>query len=427
MSPIARSSASSIDVARRPGKAAPGVLHVCLGGRARSRSSLARVLPLLARPPYGHPTALLTDDLPVLLRRASLAAIPYRVLEGPPEGWCGALRTVHAARALAHQVGARIVHAHGYAALPLGARIATRLRLPLLFSADDAPPSEDEAGLNGHRPSRAFTPLGVFAEPAERLLRCPVEVVPGPVDPRDYGGDHSPEQVAYDLALDPTTLHIGMVGDLESPACGGEAFVRAAARTLERIPFCEFVVIGEGRERDRMEALAHRERVLGRFRFLAPTVGLPRMLLALDAIAFPGSPCLYPWELLDAAASPVPLVVADHPVHREMLAGAQEVEWLPAGEVEPLATYFLRVLGRAGKQRGRADTYIVTRSAEGPTLVRARPSSTGYDLSSGELSAYEILADDFSRRRELVFRRHALPSVLARLSAAYHSSSETAP
>lgn len=403
------------------------MLHVCLGGTTRSRTALARLLPQLAREPYRHPTAILTDDHPVLLRRASRAQIPHRVLEAPPASWYAGVRARLHGRALARQVGARVVHAHGYEGLGLALRVASGLGVPLLFSADDAPPRAESLGLNGCRPTRAFTSLTAYREEAERLLRCPVEVVPCAVDPRDYGGDHAPQQVVHDLSLDPTTLHIGMAADFRTPGSGGEVFVEAAALTLSRIPFCEFVVIGDGPDRDRIEGLAHRARILGRFRFLPYTVSLPRMLLALNAIAFPGDPVTYPWELLDAAASPVPIVAADHAVYRELLAGALKVDWVPAGSAEELARCFLRLLDRVGNPKGRGDGYLLTRSTTGGelSLVRSRPSSTGYDLSSGEMSEYEILADDFTRRRELVFRRHALRATLERLSAAYAASSET--
>lgn len=395
----------------------PAVLHVCLGGGARSRASVARMVPLLASLVGKHPTAILSDEHPVLQRRAARLGIATRLLPTAPSNWLGRVRAEMAGARLGHAIGARLVHAHGYPALELSGQIARRLRVPLLATCDDAPPTNGELRLDARRPDRAFSSLGVFAPEIGERLGCAVEIAACPIDPRDYGGDHAPPEVVLELGLDPTTQHVGMAADLSTPDSGGAIFVEAAARTLAAIPFCEFVVIGDGAERDRLERLAHRLGVLGRFRFLPHTVGLPRMLSGLDAIAIPGAPRSFPWEALDAAATPVPLVCSDHPVHREVLDGALEVDWTPYGSAADLARWILAFLGRLPSRKRSIEAYMALGAGRG--LVRSRPSSTGYDLSSGDMSEYDILADDFTRRRELILRRHAPEAAARRYHAAY--------
>ncbi len=396
----------------------PPVLHVCLRGSPRGRAYLTRLIPALAERSTRHPSAILCDEHPVLMRRASRMGIPLRMMQGNGAVWPHRFAAGASAMAIGRGGRVRVVHAHGYAA---AAAASSVLRAPLLLSAYSLPPDRPLSRAAVRRVARTHVPLAAYVEPTRELMGSSVEVLPCALDARDFKGNHIPEEVMRDLTLDPTVLHIGFAGDLDEDASGAETFVRAAARALRAIPFCEFVVIGSGHRLPEVEGLAHREGVLGRFRFLPGRFSLPWVLSALDAVAFPGRPVGFPWEVIEAASCRSHIVASRTPVHRELLDGAPEVAWIDEGDSEALAERFLRIITSTGAGTRRADQLVMTRRAgRGEArLVNSRPSSTGYDLDSGDMDEYEILADDLTRRKDLMMRRHSLDATLGRLADAY--------
>lgn len=403
------------------------VLHIEAGTGERTRAYLGRLLSVLSGVPGQHPAALVCGDDPVLIRRASRAGV---VVSTPSLGR-GRVRDVWAAVVLGWQMarhtGARVVHAHGLDALAPAAIVARLRRAPIVLSLY-ALPKTSVRRLALRAVARTLVPLAEYAQPVRSALGVAAETIHCGLDPRGFDGSAVPQRVVRELGLDPYTLRFGMVAGEDGSWDGGEVFVRAAAQTLQRIPSCDFVVIGPDSFLKRAEDLAHHLRVLGRFRLLPNDGELPRILTALSAVAFPGNPRTFPWEVVEAGASRIPIVASDVPVHREILDGAPEVTWIPSADVGALAAELVRVLTSTPASRGDLRGYLSARrtSQTKPDELPAwaRPSPVGYDLSSGDMDEYEIMADDYTRRKVLMFRRFSMDEAVAKLVSVYRAAAE---
>jgi glycosyltransferase involved in cell wall biosynthesis len=405
------------------------VLHVLQGADARTRHYLSRLLPALARAPVSHPGAVATPKEPLLERQASRAGLEVQRLPARLDGWLTRRRTVGACRRAGIASGARLVHAHGLDSVELAAAAASKLRVPLVVSAylrADEPPSLPAKVKR--QVTRAVVPLLAFREGVRAALEAPVTVVPWGLDRRDLDGDHAPQRVMVELGLDPMTLHLGMAGDLSTAECGGDVFVDAAAAALKRIPFCDYAIIGTGAYAEVLQRRAHRLGILGRFRFVPYSRTLPRALTALNLITFPGRPRHFPWEVAEAAACRVPIVAADCPEHREILGDESAgVTWIKPGDVDGLASEFLRVLSSTGEPDPEWNWLMITRPDGAEQAVQARPSLTGVDISEGDLEEYDIVPDQYSKRRVSVLSRYSFRDAVAELSDVYRQVSGDAP
>ena len=398
----------------------PAVLHVDMGESARTRRFLARLIPTLARDPYCHPSAIVCPAHQLIERQAGRASVAVTRLVGPARGVASSVRAALLCRNAGRGIGTRVVHAHGPGSLRTAATAARLLRAALIASVYEVPSCAPVKASGARRAARVLVPLDSFRGCVEAFFARPVEVLPWGVDKRDLDGSPVPERVARELGLDPMTLHIGMTGDLSGPSSGGETFVRAAVEALSVIPFCDYVVIGSGDYVGYIEGLAHQLGVLGRFRFVPASHGLARVLTTLSAVVFPGRPRSFPWELVEAAACRTPIVASDCPEHREVLDGEVQVTWLAEGDVAGLAERFLKVLSRPGEAAPSTRRFLARRQRDSNELpLWARPSPTGYDISDGDLDEYDIIADDFSRRRANVLRRFSFEATVARLSELY--------
>lgn len=398
----------------------PGVLHIDVDETARTRRFLSRLVPALARDPYCHPSAIVCPPNQLVERQATRAGVTVTRLADMNSGLRTAVRAALLCRTVGRRVGARVVHAHGPGSLVLGCAAARLLRATLVASVYEIPAAASVRPSSARGAARVVVPLDSFRAPVEAFFARPVEVLPWGVDRRDLDGSPVPERAVRELGLDPMTLHIGMAGDLSGPSCGGEAFVRAAAEALRIIPFCDYVVIGSGQYVGHLESLAHQLGVLGRFRFVPGSHGFPRVLSTLAAVVFPGRPRSFPWEVVEAAACRTPIIASDCPEHREVLDGEVQVTWLREGDEEGLTGCFLKLLNRTGRSVSSVRGFLARRRRDSNDLpLWARPSPTGYDISDGDLDEYDIIADDFSRRKANVLRRFSFDATVARLSELY--------
>ena len=102
---------------------------------------------------------------------------------------------------------------------------------------------------------------------------------------------------------------VGMVAALR-PEKNHGMFLRMAARVASEAPAARFLVIGEGPERLRLEALARDLRLEGHVQFLGARDDMPGLLRALDVAVLCSLPVVetFPVSLLEALATGVPVV-----------------------------------------------------------------------------------------------------------------------
>ena len=219
-----------------------------------------------------------------------------------------------AARVLLQSLRPDIVHTHGYRPDALDSGVARRLGIPTVTTI------HGESFLGGRtrlyewfqwRAYRRFDAvIAVSASLQETALSRGV--------PRDRvhlirnawpGGVMfaSREAARHELGLSPADRVVGWIGRM-IPVKGGDVFLRALADP--RAAQTAAVLIGDGRERSRLESLAAELGVLPRVRFAGGIEGAARLLRAFDAFVLSSRSEGTPIVLFEAMSAGVPIVAS---------------------------------------------------------------------------------------------------------------------
>jgi glycosyltransferase involved in cell wall biosynthesis len=133
-----------------------------------------------------------------------------------------------------------------------------------------------------------------------------VVVIPNAIDPERYVVTEAREELRARLRLPPGLL-IGVLAGLR-PQKDHRTFLRAAAVVGKSEPRAQFVLIGDGQEREALEALARQLGIAERVVFAGDQKNVPEWLKALDiAVLSSGAECL-PNAVLEAMACSLPVV-----------------------------------------------------------------------------------------------------------------------
>jgi len=212
--------------------------------------------------------------------------------------------------------------------------------------------------LNRHDLDIAQGRLGI---PTKKL-----HLIPNGVDPDRHAPPKAAERERirkknFGVAKD--EVAVGMVGRLwrqKNPAC----FVRAAIRLLkEGASSVRFFLIGDGEEREGLEAIARKSGFGDRIRILGWRGDVEKLLGGLDIFVLPSLWEGLPLAILEAMASGLPVVASDIPGNRDLVMEGRTGFLFPVGDEEALAAKLLpllldrsraRRLGIAGRKRALA-------------------------------------------------------------------------
>ncbi len=261
-----------------------------------------------------------------------------------------------------------LVHVHG-ASLPLlGALPAlTALGRPVVAKVAALHQGVEAGDLRGH-----WGPLGpAFARAlrrvdawvattaeiadalaAEGYARARIARIPNFVDPARFRPPTAAERRAARASLGlGEEVVVLCAGRLTARKCVDAllaAFARAAgAVQAGAAPAPRLVVLGDGPERARLEALAARLPGRPRVRFDGFAVDVERWLRAADVFALPSRIEGLPNALLEALATGLAAVATDLGGCREVLAPEREGLLVPVGDVDALAAALARLLADA--------------------------------------------------------------------------------
>jgi glycosyltransferase involved in cell wall biosynthesis len=187
---------------------------------------------------------------------------PLVALALPSYFWCFR----RAARRALHDFRPDVVHAHWW--VPSGI-VASTLRTPFLVTShgsdvrllESVPPTRSLARRVLGRASAITTVSRFLADDLRRLipqLETPVEVLPMPLDVAHFERGRSEEKVRPSRIL--------YAGNLVASK-GVDVLIEAVARLRERGIECELRILGEGPERERLEALARQLGIAGAVAF----------------------------------------------------------------------------------------------------------------------------------------------------------------
>lgn len=166
------------------------------------------------------------------------------------------------------------------------------------------------------------------------------------------------------LGAGPSEPLIGTVGRLVEPKKGIPAFLAAARILAREIPEVRFAIVGDGPDRERLEAAAVREGVSHRTTFAGIRRDIPEVMGALDILVQPSN-----WEgfgltLLEAMAAGTPVVATRVGGVPEVVVDGTTGVLVPPGNPELLARACGDLLndrqralelGRAGAERVRTE------------------------------------------------------------------------
>jgi glycosyltransferase involved in cell wall biosynthesis len=167
---------------------------------------------------------------------------------------------------------------------------------------------------------------------------------------------------------------IGAVGRLE-PEKGYDVAIRA----LRDIPEATLVLVGDGSERERLEALARELGLADRVELTGWSDEARRYLPGFDAFVLPSRQEGFPLAVIEAMLAGLPVIAADVGSVGEAVVDGETGYLVPVGEPAVLAERLRRVLsdrelaqqlGRSGRERALANFTAETMARSFETLYR---------------------------------------------------------
>jgi len=259
-----------------------------------------------------------------------------------------------------------------------GRLAAWRAGVPVIASALHSTGWPDGVG----RLNRMLAPLtdafiavarahGDYLVERERFPRHKVHVIPNGVDADRFRDGSARLEVRAELGLTPTTPVAGIVAALR-PEKNHELLLRAAAVVRERIPEATFLVVGDGPERVKLEAIADELGIRPAVRFLGTRSDIPRLLSAIDVFVLTSRMEANPVSILEAMATARPVVAPNVGSIAESVRDGVTGYLTEQGNGEQVANRIIELLENPTQARemGRAGQQVVVErwSLEGMVL-----------------------------------------------------------
>jgi glycosyltransferase involved in cell wall biosynthesis len=252
-------------------------------------------------------------------------------------------------RDLASRTNADIVHAHGYKADIYTYIALRRSSIPLVSTCHTWYDNDLFVSLYGMADRmvlRSFAAVvSVSDEVKLRLLKAGVRedkihLVQNGIDIRLF------DNAAPSLLENSTTAHppiVGLIGRLANEK-GVDIFLRAAARVLVELPSTEFVVVGEGPDREKLESLIDELKIRESVSILGRRDDMPSVYASLEIMVSASRQEGLPIAILEGMASGRPIIAtAVGAVPTVVLDGRTGV-LLPPEKVEALASSIANLL-----------------------------------------------------------------------------------
>lgn len=264
-------------------------------------------------------------------------------------------RTVIASlRELVTRTEADVVHAHGYKA-DVYVYLALRgMETPFISTCHNWPKGGRLVALYGvldRLVLRRFARVvAVSDEVKQRLLRAGVSAekirqIRNGIDLRPFAGA---------VATSTGGLTVGWVGRL-SREKGADVFLRSAARVVMEVPEARFVVVGDGPDRETLEALIGELHIRENVSMLGRRDDIPSVLASVDVMVSSSRQEGLPMAILEGMASGLPLIataVGDVPT---VVRNEQTGVLVPAEDVGALSGAMVGLL-RDPERRKRLGT-----------------------------------------------------------------------
>jgi glycosyltransferase involved in cell wall biosynthesis len=188
-----------------------------------------------------------------------------------------------------------------------------------------------------------------------------VHLIYNGIRPEEYDPAHLKREkrlaARADLGVPRDSFLIGAVGEL-TPRKGHAALVDAVAGLSREFGRVHLVIVGEGRERESLRALARREGVADRLHLTGFRSDVAAVLAGLDVFAFPSLREGFGYALIEAMAAALPVVASRTSSIPEIVEDGKTGYLVPPGDARSLAGTLRRLLispheGQAMGETGR--------------------------------------------------------------------------
>ena len=169
-----------------------------------------------------------------------------------------------------------------------------------------------------------------------------IHVIPYGVDAEKFHCAMSREEARENLGLPGDRFLVGTVGRLEEQK-GQKYLIDAAGRLRREGREMTLLIVGSGREEDRLRKQAMREGIGDAVLFLGTRRDLPELFRAMDVFAFPSLWEGFPIALLSAMAAGLPVIVTPVGGVPEVVKDGINGLIVPAGDSSALAAAIWRV------------------------------------------------------------------------------------
>jgi glycosyltransferase involved in cell wall biosynthesis len=273
------------------------VVHALAAGQ-RAAGHRVHVLAVVTPAPGEHPFV-------AALRGEGIDAVQ---IELPGRAYLEERRRI---AAFCRDVGADILHTHGYRPDVLHAGVARALGIPRVTTVHGFIGGTWRGRIYEWlqlRAFRGFDAVVAVARPQIRRLvdggvpRERIHLLPNAFRP---GALLTPEAARAELGVPASAFHIGWVGRL-SREKGPDVLLEAVAR-LGELPVV-VSIIGDGPERAELQAMAERLGIAGRIRWHGSVPAAGRLCSAFDAFVLSSRTEGTPIALLEAMAAAIPIV-----------------------------------------------------------------------------------------------------------------------
>jgi glycosyltransferase involved in cell wall biosynthesis len=235
---------------------------------------------------------------------------------------------------------------------------------------------------------------------------CPaqkVHVIPNGVDVERFHPRWPNEALRHALNLDPEAPVVGIVAALR-PEKNHEMFLYVAALVRLKLPNARFLVVGDGPQRSRLEALAQSLGIADAVCFLGTRSDMPEVLSLMDVVLLTSHMEANPICLLEAMASEKPVVATRVGSVTETVLEGRTGHLVAPGDSQGMAGRVVELLtdrdraaamGRAGREQVIAH-WSVDRMVRGYQELLADI----YQGKCGRKGALPPVAEASSRRLE---------------------------
>jgi glycosyltransferase involved in cell wall biosynthesis len=259
-------------------------------------------------------------------------------------------------RDLAAETGADVIHTHGYKADVYTCLAMFNHGVPLVSTCHNWLDEDWRTSLYGvvdRHVLRSFPRVVAVSEDVrQRLLEAGVpqeriRIIPNGIDLHPFRVERAPDPV--DWSKDRPAV-VGMVARLSAEK-GVDLFFHAAADVARTISHARFVVVGDGPDRQELEALIDQLRLRPLVVMAGRRNDMPAQYASFDILVSSSRKEGLPLAILEAMASGLPLVATAVGDVRNVVRNDETGILLPTGDPGALASAIVDLLSDHAKRR----------------------------------------------------------------------------